>query len=77
MTPHIGRTLRLIAYLVEAISMIGLVLVARQRVEPQRFAGLDQRQWSISLALGLTLWVVSTAIIYWPRKTKKPGELQS
>jgi hypothetical protein len=68
MTPQIGRTLRLIAYLLEAISMIGLVLASRQPIEPRRFAGLDQRQWSFGLALGLCLWVISTAILYWPRK---------
>jgi hypothetical protein len=76
MTPQAGLILRLIAYLIELISMVGLVFAARQRVEPRRFAGLDQRQWSAGLALGLTLWVISTAIIYWPRKKKKWDGLQ-
>jgi hypothetical protein len=73
MTRQAGLILRLIAYLFEMISMVGLVMAARQPVEPRLFAGLDQRQWSVGLALGLILWVISTAIIHWPRKKKWPG----
>ncbi|SIO66740.1 hypothetical protein SAMN05444166_8202 [Singulisphaera sp. GP187] len=68
MTPQTGLKLRLVAYLIEAISMIGLVFASRQRVEPRLFAGLDPRQWSAGLAFGLVLWIISTAIIQWPRK---------
>ncbi|AGA25409.1 hypothetical protein [Singulisphaera acidiphila] len=71
MTRQAGLILRLIAYLVEMISMIGLVLASRQRVEPRLFAGLDPRQWSVGLAIGLFLWAISTAIIHWPRKKKR------
>jgi len=55
--------------------MIGLVLAGRQPVEPRRFAGLDQRQWSVGLAIGLALWVISTAIVYWPRGKKTDPEI--
>ncbi|WP_406697292.1 hypothetical protein V5E97_00480 [Singulisphaera sp. Ch08] len=75
MIPQTGLILRLIAYLIELISMVGLVLASRQPVEPRLFAGLDQRQWSTGLALGLFLWVISTAIIHWPRKKQdRPQE---
>lgn len=67
MTRQAGLILRLIAYLFEMISMIGLVIASRQPVEPRRFAGLDPGQWSVGLALGLLLWVISTVIIHWPR----------
>ena len=68
-----GRLLRRLAYMIEAVCMIGLLSIARGRVDLKPVAGFDQRQWlSAGLALGISLWVIGTAIVYWPRE--KPGE---
>ena len=74
MRPETGRMLRRIAYVLEAVSMLGLLSIARRGGEPGRFAGLAAAQWlSAGLALGLSLWVVGTTILYWPRKrTRRP-----
>jgi hypothetical protein len=69
MKPETSRVVRRIAYLIEAVCMFGLLSIARRPMEPRRFAGLELRQWlSAGLALGLTLWVVGTVTLYWPRK---------
>jgi len=69
MTKATGQKIRLVAYVVEAIAMVGLLSASRQTVEPRRFAGLDPGQWSLALATGLALWILGTLIFYWPRKT--------
>lgn len=73
MTRETGRVVRRIAYLIEAGCMLGLISIRRQGAEPGQFAGIDLTRWLTGgLALGLSLWAVGTATLYWPRR--KPDE---
>jgi len=73
MRPETGRVIRRFAYLIEALCMFGLLSVARDRVAVRSIAGIELRHLlSAGLAVGITLWIVGTAVLYWPRK--KPGQ---
>jgi len=75
MRPETGRVIRRFAYLIEAVCMFGLLSIARDRVAVKSIAGVEVRHWlSAGLALGITLWIVGTAALYWPRKTPSQRE---
>ena len=73
--PATGRVVRRFAYLIEAVCMFGLLSIARDRVALRSIAGVELRHWlSAGLALGITLWIVGTAALYWPRKNPTQRE---
>jgi hypothetical protein len=75
MTPDTGQILRRVGLLVEAISLLGLLSLARGHGEVWRTRGLDPSVLMAGgLALGFTLWLIGTLAIHWPRRRKPPAD---
>jgi hypothetical protein len=73
MTKETGRGLRRIGLIVEAVCLLGLLSISRQRVDPADAAKLAQVRmlWMVlaaGIAAGFATWAVGTAAIYWPRR---------
>jgi hypothetical protein len=69
MTSAHGQILRRIGLVIEALCMLGLLGLARGRVDIWNGFPIDPSRFlTISLGIGLLLWVAGTVAIYSGRK---------
>ena len=69
MTPAQGQTLRRAGLVLEALCVLGLLALARGKVQIGKGSGLDPSLvMAAGLGLGFVLWAVGTAAIYRGRR---------
>jgi hypothetical protein len=75
MTPATGSILRRVGLLIEAISLFGLLSLARGQADVWARRGIDPSVLMAGgLALGFLLWLAGTLAIHWPgRKEGGPS----
>lgn len=73
MKPATALNLRCLGLAIEAVCILGLLTIVREKIEPRNFLGIDQSEALMAgLALGIALWLMGTVSYYWPKR--KPGE---
>ena len=61
--------IRCLGLAIEAVCLLGLLTIVREKIEPRRFLGIDQSQALMAgMAIGFALWVVGMASYYWPKR---------
>ncbi len=69
MKPATALNLRCLGLAIEAVCLLGLLTIVREKIEPWRFLGIDQSQALMAgLAIGIALWLMGTVSYYWPKR---------
>jgi len=74
-----GQVLRILGLAIEMLGILAAALSSRQEdAGPASGAGLTFRQICVVVGVGFVVWVVGTALTYWPgsgTRARKPARL--